>query len=68
MKTLDEITFIVQCIQLLANRLCLSQEEIYVMLNRKNIIENYIVPCFSILRRQSWITIQNELLSILNEG
>lgn len=65
MKPMDEITFIVLCIQRLALYLEISQEEVYTRLNAKKIIENFILPCFSVLKTQSWLIVQNELVALM---
>ena len=67
MKPVDEITFIVLCIQRLALYLEISQEEVYTRLNAKKIIENFILPCFSILKTQSWLIVKNELVSLMQD-
>lgn len=53
MKPMDEITFIVLCIQRLALYLEISQEEVYTRFNAKKIIENFILPCFSVLKHRA---------------
>lgn len=65
MKPMDEITFILLCIQQLAFYLKMSQEEVYTLLNAKKIIENFIIPSFSVLKTQNWIVVRNELVSLL---
>ena len=65
MKPMDEITFIVLCIQRLALYLEISQEEVYTRFNAKKIIENFILPCFSALKTQSWLIVQNELVALM---
>ncbi len=57
MKPMDEITFILLCIQQLAFYLKMSQEEVYTLLNAKKIIENFIIPSFSVLKTQNWIVV-----------
>lgn len=66
MKSVDEISFIMHCIQMLAQVLQISQEEVYESLNTHHIIENYILPCFLVLKTQNWIVVQNELLALMN--
>lgn len=65
MKPMDEITFIVLCIQRLALYLEISQEEVYTRFNTKKIIENFILPCFSVLKTQNWLIVQNELVALM---
>ena len=65
MKPMDEITFIVLCIQRLALYLEISQEEVYTRFNAKKIIENFIFPCFSFLKTQNWLIVQNELVALM---
>lgn len=65
MNPMDEITFILLCIQQLAFYLKMSQEEVYTLLNAKKIIENFIIPSFSVLKTQNWIVVRNELVSLL---
>ena len=65
MKPMDEITFIVLCIQRLALYLEISQEEVYTRFNAKKIIENFILTCFSVLKTQNWLIVQNELVALM---
>lgn len=68
MKPMDEIRFILLCLQWIAQIRVLSVEQALDLFNAHHVIENYILPCFSILKHQSPITIQNELLAILNQN
>ena len=68
MKPMDEIRFILLCLGWIAQIRHLSINQTLDLFNSHHLIENYILPCFSILKNQSPITIQNELLAILNQN
>lgn len=62
-----KMEFVVFCIENVAEKLNKSGDEIYMILKKSNLIENYIFPSFEALHTQSKQYIVNDIISIMNE-
>lgn len=63
-KTLEFVTY---CISKLAQRLKLSQQEVYDRLNRSGILYEYIVPSYDVLHTFSSRYLMEDLTDYMRE-
>lgn len=67
-KNIDELEFIIFCIENVALRLGKNAEEIYKALSEKtDILSTYIVPSYDILHTQSKEYIVEDIISLMEK-
>ena len=67
-KTLDELEFVLFCIESIAERLNKSGKDVYEALaEESNILNTYVVPCYDILHTQGKAYIVDDILEVMSE-
>ena len=67
-KNLDELEFVLFCIESIAERLNKSGKDVYEALTEEsNILNTYVVPCYDILHTQGKAYIVDDILEVMSE-
>lgn len=67
-KDMQELEFVIFCIENIADKLKKTADQIYVMLTEKsNILHDYIVPEYEILHTQGKEYIINDIIEVMKE-
>jgi len=67
-RDIDELEYVIFCIENVAARLGKDAKQVYQVLTEKSdILDNYIVPNFDILHTQDKMYIVNDILSVMDE-
>lgn len=67
-KDIQELEFVIFCIENIAEKLKKPADQIYVMLAEKsNILHDYIVPEYEILHTQGQEYIVNDIIEVMKE-
>lgn len=67
-KNVDELEFVVFCIENIAIKLGKNAEQVYQALTEKsNILDNYIIPEYEILHTQSKDYIVDDIIGLMME-
>ncbi|CVI71342.1 hypothetical protein NDGK_02191 [Clostridiales bacterium CHKCI001] len=68
LKNVDELEFVVFCIENIAIKLGKNAEQVYQALTEKsNILDNYIIPEYEILHTQSKDYIVDDIIGLMME-
>ena len=63
----DELEFIIFCIENIAIKLNVDARKVYDVLEKSNLLNNYIVPSYDVLHTQSKEYIVNDILEAIKE-
>ena len=63
----SEMEITIFCIESIAEKLKITGSEVYEMLKKTDLIENYIIPGFEALHTQSRQYIVNDIISVMKE-
>lgn len=63
----DELEFIIFCIENIAIKLNVDARKVYDVLEKSNLLNNYIVPSYDVLHTQSKEYIVNDILEVIKE-
>lgn len=61
-----KMIFVASCIESTARKLGISYQEMYTRMERYDMIDNYILPCYEVLHSESREQVTNNMIEYLN--